>query len=117
VNERRILRRATRHIWIFAIVAISLLAVWYWAVSAHVVSQPVAADGTKINLLRSGWNYTPGVSARTDGLHVGYLGRAIFQQDGASGQANPALNIYGTHLRTGSGITLNATAKDKKASA
>lgn len=111
------LQYATKRIWILLVVAVLLLAVGYWAVSPHVVSRPVAADGEKIDLLGSGWNYVPGVSTKADGLHVAYLGRAIAQQDGAVGQANSAVNLYGTHLHIGNTFTLNATVKDIKGSA
>ncbi len=77
----------------------------------------VSAQDKKINLLQSGWNYLPGTSQQSDGLHVSYLGRAIVRQDGSDGQKNPPLNIYGTHLQTSGNFTLHALLKDIKGEA
>lgn len=85
--------------------------------SSRASSESAAVGSTQLRLLDSGWNYVPGVTAETDGLHVGYLGRAIVQQDGSPGQSNPAVNAYGTHLRVGSNFTLSATMKDIKGTA
>lgn len=72
----------------------------------------VSAQDDKVNLLDLGWNYMPGVSPQSDGLHVSYLGREIVQKDGSGGQKNPPVNIYGTHLQTSGNFTLYATLKD-----
>lgn len=73
---------------------------------------PVSARDETINLLASGWKYLPGVSPQSDGLRVSYLGRAIVQQNGSTGQANPAVNVYGTHLQSQGDFSLRATLKN-----
>lgn len=77
----------------------------------------VSAQDNKINLLKSGWNYIPGVSPRSDGLHVSHLGREIVEKDGSNGQKNPPVNMYGTHLQTSGTFTLHASLKDIKGGA
>lgn len=116
-SARILSRHSIGHIWLLAVMAVLLLVGGYWMISSHVSPQPAAADSAKIDLLSSGWNYVPGVTPQTDGLHVGYLGRAIVRQDGTPGQTNPAVNLYGTHLRVGNTFTLNATIKDVKGTA
>ena len=109
---KKVTGRAVGYVGLLTAVAVLLLVGGYWLMGAHVAPQPVAADSAKIDLLSSGWNHVPGITPQSDGLHVGHLGRAIVQQDGKPGQANPAVNLYGTHLRTGDTFTLNATIKD-----
>ena len=85
--------------------------------SRRASSESAAVGSTQLSLMDSGWKYVPGVTPETNGLHVAYLGRAIVQQDGNLGQPNPAINIYGTHLRDANSFTLSATMKDIKGTA
>lgn len=99
------------------LVIVGLLGFFIYLVLSGRSFLNVSAQDNRINLLQSGWNYLPGVSPQPDGLHVSYLGRAIVQQDGSTGQNNPAVNVYGTHLQTPGSFMLHAALKDIKGSA
>lgn len=77
----------------------------------------IAAPNKRLNLLQSGWNYMPGVAPQDDGLHVSHIGQTIAQQDGSSGQENPAVNLFGTHLYAAKDYKLTATLKGIKGTA
>lgn len=72
-------------------------------------SMNVSASDNTVNLLKSGWNYMPGVSPQSDGLHVSYIGRGIVKQDGTFRQANSAINTYGTYLSTPGDFAIHGT--------
>jgi endo-1,4-beta-xylanase len=71
----------------------------------------------KIDLLKEGWDYMPGVVVTSDGLHITSLQRAIVKQDGTLGQLNPSVNLYGAHLSAAKDFTLTATLADIKGGA
>ncbi|WP_420369182.1 endo-1,4-beta-xylanase [Curtobacterium sp. L1-20] len=58
---------------------------------------PVERD-TVVDVLRQDWRHVPGVTADDDGLRVAATGRSIVEQDGGGGQADPPLDLAGTHL-------------------
>jgi endo-1,4-beta-xylanase len=91
-----------------------LTGIWH---SSHFSLSEAQIENNRIDLLQSGWNYMPGVTPQSNGLYVFYLGRAIVRQDGSPGQINPAVNIYGTHLRTLNDFTLSATVAERKGAA
>jgi endo-1,4-beta-xylanase len=93
-----------------------LIIINFWP-AAGVSFSGIAAPNNRFDLLQSGWNYMPGVNPQDNGLHVSYVGQAIVRQDGSPGQANPATNLYGTHLYATKDYTLTATLKDIKGGA
>jgi endo-1,4-beta-xylanase len=108
-RKKPLLIGATLLVFIFVIAS-------FWITGRLPLPGSVAA-ANHINLLENGWDYMPGVTPTPDGLHVTYLGRAIVQQDGSPGQANPPVNLYGTHLNAKKDFTLSATIKDLKGEA
>jgi endo-1,4-beta-xylanase len=84
-----------------------------WFINGSVRSSETT-PGKDINLLAAGWNYMPGADIQPDGLHIHHLGRAIVQQNGADGQLNPPVNLYGTRLSMTGDFSISATMKDIK---
>ncbi len=60
------------------------------------------------DLLAGQWQYLPGSSKQKDGLHITATNAAIVEQDGSGGQANPPINLFGTHLAQLSDFKLQA---------
>lgn len=97
--------------------AIALLVVFITVTGTHMASlrRPNARTNTDphtVDMFQPGWNYLPGTTVDTNGLHVHYLGRTIVEQDGSGGQANPSVNLYGTHFRISGDFEIKATVKD-----
>lgn len=99
------------------IVMVALMTLGVWLLVAQTPFSKTASSATETDLLKSGWNYMPGVNSTSDGLRVIHLGRAIVQQDGAKGQLNSPVNLYGTHLDVSGDFTLSAAIKDLKGTA
>lgn len=76
------------------------------------MSMNASATNSSINLLTGGWDAMPGVTPKTDGLHVSYVGQTIVAKDGVLSQAAPAVNTYGTYLRSPGDFTLHALLTD-----
>lgn len=105
INNKKLLLSVVATI--FFIIAVGAI----WLMGSSPLSRLVTAN-TPVNLLESGWEYMPGVAPKSGGLLVSYLGRIIVQQDGSSGQQNPTVNLYGTHLHATKDYTLSAGLKD-----
>lgn len=74
--------------------------------------------GQDDNLLSNGqWGYLPGSFRERGGLTIKPANFAIVEQDGSGGQANPAINIYGTHLEEVSDATITATMQNIRGTA
>jgi endo-1,4-beta-xylanase len=99
---------------IFLLLALTAFGLWR---SGTILSPGDLTMDNQTDILKSGWEYMPGTTPSANGLHISYLGRAIVQQDGSAGQMNPAVNLYGTHLRAKNNFTLTAAIKDRKGSA
>jgi endo-1,4-beta-xylanase len=69
-------------------------------VIAHALkSSAPTATGPTVNLLKQDWNYLAGNTNDADTLTVAATDAKILNQDGSGGQPNPAVNLYGTHLK------------------
>jgi endo-1,4-beta-xylanase len=79
--------------------------------------EPTPKPDVVLDLLQQDWRHTPGVKAAGSGLQVAATKRSIVEQDGGGGQANPPLNLAGTHLVVGGDFTLSATLADVTADA
>lgn len=60
-----------------------------------------------VDVLHGQWAM-PGATLHKDGLHVAHRDFKIVEQDGSSGQANPPVNVAGTHLERSGDFTVNA---------
>ncbi|GHE09172.1 beta-xylanase [Klenkia taihuensis] len=81
-------------------------------------SAPAAAPGRDVvDLLQQDWGDVPGVTADGDGLRVTATGLGIVSQDGGDRQANPLLDLAGTHLVVDGDFTLGARFADVTADA
>ncbi len=65
-----------------------------------------------VDLLQQGWQHVPGVTADDDGLQVSATGLAVVSQDGGARQANPPVDLAGTHLVVDGDVTLGARFTD-----
>lgn len=70
-----------------------------------------------VDLLQQDWQNMPGVTIGDDGLQVAATERTIVEQDGEGGQANPPVNLAGTHLVSTGGFVLTASFTDMTADA
>ncbi|MDB5186820.1 MAG: putative glycosyl hydrolase [Candidatus Saccharibacteria bacterium] len=93
-----------------------LFLVGIWLMNKLTYSESVASNNT-VNLLQSGWDYIPGATPTPHGVRVSYLGRSIVEQNGAPGQNNPPVNLYGTRLSATNDYTLSAVIQDIKGEA
>jgi endo-1,4-beta-xylanase len=91
--------------------------------SAYIYGQistesPVMQDTQTVNdttgLLQGQWDYTPGAHYADGKLLITPLNRAIVNQDGSGGQANPPINLYGTHLEDATDFSITATVQGVK---
>lgn len=71
---------------------------------------PTLQDGS-VNLLAGEWQYLPGATVESDGLHIQSHDLKIVEQDGSGGQPNPPVNEYGTHLNVSGGFATSATLR------
>lgn len=104
------------------ILGLVALAIFFAASYAYMTRQGRSSEGAlaerrDANILQSGWGYLPGAVADAEGLHVNYLGRKIVDQDGGGGQANPPVNLYGTHFRISGDFEMRIAIKDIAGSA
>lgn len=76
-------------------------------------SLPTLSDGS-INLLAGQWDYLPGATVKSDGLHIEYRDFRIVEQDGSGDQPNPPVNEYGTHAQVTGGFAVKTTLQDVK---
>jgi len=65
-------------------------------------------SSTAIDLLQQNWQYMDGVTKSDKGLAVTATDPRIVEQDGSGGQPNPAVNLYGTHLKTTGDFSVTA---------
>ena len=93
-------------------VLIALITAGVYIASLRRLDVQAAMEGPTVDVLRTGWEYMPGTSPENAGLRVGYLGRAIVQQNGTGGQANPPVNLYGTYLRVKGDFEMQAELGD-----
>jgi endo-1,4-beta-xylanase len=77
------------------------------SVAPKVVKRKVKA-ASQTELLAKGWNYMPGTARENGGLWVGARNFTFVEQDGTDGQADPPLNLFGTHLEVKGGFALTA---------
>lgn len=111
-SHRHINSRTIAVIGTLILLVIVVVAVGVYATSLRRPSVRADADPRTIDAFQSGWNYFPGTTADASGLHVRYLDRTIVEQDGSEGQANPPVNLYGTHFRLSGDFEIKATVKD-----
>lgn len=101
----------------------ALAVVW---VSLILLHDPQATSGVSQNtrtvtaetsLLKSQWSYIPGITGKKEGLYITATNKAIVEQDGTGGQANPPVNLYGVHIEEATNFTISMVAKDIKGTA
>ncbi|MET0979982.1 MAG: endo-1,4-beta-xylanase [Candidatus Saccharimonadales bacterium] len=95
---------------------LGMTALGLWRIS-NTSSPGATTMDNRIDILKGGWEYMPGTVTSANGLRVSYLGRSIVQQDGSVGQINPAVNLYGSHLRATNNFTLTAAIANRKGNA
>lgn len=72
------------------------------------VARKKVKAATQTELLTKGWNYMPGTARQGGGLRVGTRNFTFVEQNGTDGQADPPLNLFGTHLEVTGGFALTA---------
>ncbi|WP_223269568.1 endo-1,4-beta-xylanase [Frigoribacterium sp. ACAM 257] len=70
-----------------------------------------------IDLLQQDWQHVPGIVADGDELRVTATGRSIVEQDGGGGQADPPMDLAGTHLVGVADFSFRASFADVTADA
>lgn len=70
-----------------------------------------------VDLLQQDWQHVPGVTAGDDGLRVTATGRSVLGPDGETRQADPPLDLAGTHLVVEGDVELTALLTDVTADA
>ncbi|MDT9592008.1 endo-1,4-beta-xylanase [Nocardioides zeae] len=75
-------------------------------------SGPSAGRGAVVDVLQQDWGHVPGVVVDGDVLRVTATGRSIVEQDGGEGQADPPVNLGGTHLVTSGDFSFEASLTD-----
>jgi endo-1,4-beta-xylanase len=73
----------------------------------------LAVSGPGVDLLQQNWHYMDGVTQTGNTLAVAATDSKIVNQDGTGGQPNPAVNIYGTHLKTTGDFAVTAHLTDR----
>lgn len=76
-----------------------------------------APEADVVDLLEQGWEHVPGVAAGDDGLRVTATGRSVLGPDGETRQADPPLDLAGTHLVVEGDVELTALLTDVTADA
>ena len=66
------------------------------------------SDTAQGDLLAGTWSYLPGATRQKGGLLVEPRNFMIAEQDGAGGQPNPPINLYGSHLQASGDFVLSA---------
>ncbi|KUG61206.1 glycoside hydrolase [Kocuria rosea subsp. polaris] len=87
------------------------------AVAGCSSNNPAPGPGVPVDLLQQDWRHMPGVTSDDDGLQVTATARHIVEKDGEGGQANPPLNLAGTHLVAEGDFSLSASFTDVVADA
>ncbi len=84
----------------------------------RVKHQTKAVQGTETPPTLVGqWDYIPGTVREGKVLRVLPAGFAIVNQDGSGGQANPGINLFGTHYAVSGDFSVTATLSDIKGAA
>lgn len=81
---------------------------------AAIVSSDTAGG---IDMLDQDWQYMQGVSRQGAALAVSATGFKIVNQDGSGGQANPPINLYGSHLEASGDFEVTAAIANNKGDA
>jgi len=76
-----------------------------------------APEADVVDLLEQDWQHVPGVTAGDDGLQVTATGRSVLGPDGETRQADPPLDLAGTHLVVEGDVELTALLTDVTADA
>lgn len=101
-------RRVHRRVRLASLAAVGLLFAVVGCTSADRPTGPV----TVVDLLHQDWRHVAGVEADGDGLRVAATGRSIVEQDGGRGQADPPVDLAGTHVVGAEDFTLSASLAD-----
>ena len=123
INKLLPKRRSSRIYLLIAAVCLLIIAtfVTIQALNREIVVPTTAKIIKEIKaqstLLDGQWSYMPGATRQDDGLHIVSTGLAIVEQDGSGGQANPPINLYGSHLENAENFVVGATIKNLKGNA